>query len=198
MIQIKDQLVSLEVLQNGFVCNIGKCKGACCVEGDSCAPLEEDEAQLLEEELETIKPFLSAKGLGAISNQGPHMIDRDGDQVTPLIDGKECAYTVFTKSGTAQCGIELAWNQGQTTFRKPISCHLYPIRTKRYSTFEAVNYERWQICSDACALGEELKVPVFKFLKEPLIRKYGEEWFEALEAANLELKKMEQKNDLTK
>ena len=110
--------------------------------------------------------------------------------VTPLRDGKECAYTVFDEKGTAMCGIELAWKEGKTSFRKPISCHLYPIRTKRYSEFEAVNYERWNICSPACSLGKELKVPVFKFTKDALIRKYGEQWYAALEEAAEEYYKM--------
>ncbi len=198
MIQIGQQLISTEVLSEEFVCNLGSCKGACCVEGDSGAPLTKEEAKILEQDLERIGPHLRTDGNNSINDQGPHKIDRDGDVVTPLINGKECAYTVFAKDGTAQCGIELAWQAGDTSLQKPISCHLYPIRTKQYSSFEAVNYARWQICSDACSLGKELKVPVYKFLKTPLIRKYGEEWFEQLEHANAHFQEMGQNDESTK
>ncbi|GAB5539262.1 MAG: DUF3109 family protein [Salibacteraceae bacterium] len=191
MIQIGDKLVSLELLKEEFVCNLGACKGACCVEGQSGAPLTDEEVLIIEEEYENVRPFLRNEGVEAIEQQGTSMIDSDGDHVTPLREGKECAYTVFDESGTAQCGIELAWKDGKTSFRKPVSCHLYPIRTKRYPTFEAVNYERWQICKPACKLGAELKVPVFKFAKEALIRKYGEAWFEELELVKSELDKMD-------
>ena len=191
MIQIGDKLVSLELLKEEFVCNLGACKGACCVEGQSGAPLTDEEVLIIEEEYENVRPFLRNEGVEAIEQQGTSMIDSDGDHVTPLREGKECAYTVFDESGTAQCGIELAWKDGKTSFRKPVSCHLYPIRTKRYPTFEAVNYERWQICKPACKLGAELKVPVFKFAKEALIRKYGEAWYEELELVKSELDKMD-------
>jgi hypothetical protein len=110
-----------------------------------------------------------------------------GELETPLINGKECAYTVFETDGTASCGIEKAYLDGKIEWKKPISCHLYPIRIAKYSSFEALNYDRWSICSDACALGEELKVPVFRFLKEPLIRKYGVDFYNELEAIAAEL-----------
>lgn len=198
MIQIDDQLISLDIFSEEFVCNLSACKGACCVHGDSGAPLEKKELKELAKSFPSIRPFISEKGIKSIEYQGTSVKDKDGDWVTPLNDGKECAYTVFDPDGTAKCGIEIAWKAGKTSFRKPMSCHLYPIRTKRYRTFEAVNYERWSICKDACALGKELQVPVYKFLKEPLIRKYGETWYSMVEQAANELKKVNQKDETTK
>lgn len=191
MIQIDDKLVSIELLKEEFVCNLTACKGACCVEGDSGAPLTEDELGILEREYPNFKPFLREEGIHAVEEQGTSVKDFEGEWVTPLRDGKECAYTVFDERGTAMCGIELAWKAGKTTFRKPVSCHLYPVRTKRYNTFEAVNYSRWHICSPACTLGRELKVPVYKFTREALIRAYGEEWYKALESIAGELENTE-------
>ena len=186
MLQIDDTIISLEILTEEFVCNLSACKGACCVEGDAGAPLEKTELKILAKEFRAIRPFLRPEGVKAIELQGTSIKDIDGEWVTPLREGKECAYTVFDADGTAKCGIENAWKAGKTTFRKPISCHLYPIRTKKYESFEAINYNRWHICSDACALGRELKVPVYKFLKEPLIRRYGESWYAELEIAATE------------
>lgn len=199
MIQIDDKLVSLDVLQEEFVCNLGACKGACCVEGDYGAPLTDEELGILETEYPNFKPFLRKSGIRAVEQQGTSVQDPDGEWVTPLRAGKECAYTVFDKNnGTAMCGIELAWKAGKTSFRKPVSCHLYPVRTKRYKTFEAVNYSRWNICSAACTLGQELKVPVFRFLKEALVRKYGEAWYQQLEEIATQLKKQEQEKQNSK
>lgn len=191
MIQIDDQLISLEVIEEAFVCDLNACKGACCVEGDAGAPLTDDEVAILEKEYPNFSSFLREEGKEAVVQQGTSVRDSDGEWVTPLRDGKECAFTVFDAKGTAMCGIELAWKEGKTTFRKPISCHLYPIRTKQYKDFEAINYERWQICSPACSLGASLKVPVFKFTKDALIRKYGEQWYAALEDAAEEFYKMD-------
>jgi len=187
MLQIDDTIISLEILSQEFVCNLTACKGACCVEGDAGAPLEKQELKILAKEYPSIRPFLSAEGNASIEKQGTSIKDVDGEWVTPLRDGKECAYTVFEVDGTAKCGIENAWKAGKTNFRKPISCHLYPIRTKKYKEFEAINYSRWHICNDACTLGRSLKVPVYRFLKEPLIRKYGQLWYDQLEIAALEL-----------
>ncbi len=191
MIQIDDQLISLEVIEEAFVCDLNACKGACCVEGDAGAPLTDDEVAILEKEYPNFSSFLREEGKEAVVQQGTSVRDSDGEWVTPLRDGKECAFTVFDAKGTAMCGIELAWKEGKTSFRKPISCHLYPIRTKQYKDFEAINYERWQICSPACSLGASLKVPVFKFTKDALIRKYGEQWYAALEDAAEEFYKMD-------
>ncbi len=181
MISHRDTLLSDEIIQEEFVCNLSKCKGACCVEGDSGAPLDEDELVILEDIYEEVKPYLSEKGIKAIEEQGVYVRDSDGDFTTTCVDkNKECAYVIFER-GIHLCGIEKAYNDGRISFKKPISCHLYPIRITKYQEFDALNYNRWHICSDACTLGKELKVPVYKFLKEPLIRKYGADWYRELE-----------------
>lgn len=183
MIKIGEVLVSDDIRDREFVCNLDKCKGACCVEGDFGAPLEEGELKILEDIYEDVKPYLSEKGIKTIEKEGTHTIDDDGEFCTPVIGGKECAYAVYDKKGTLKCGIEQAYNDGKISWKKPISCHLYPIRVTSKKNFEALNYHKWHICSPACALGKELQVPVYKFLKEPLIRKYGPEWYSELEKA---------------
>lgn len=182
MIEIDNKILSKDIFDKKFVCDLNACKGACCVEGDSGAPLEEEEIHILEDIYDAVKPYLRKEGIKAIKEQGNWIIDNDGDYVTPLRDGKECAYTIF-ENGMAQCGIEKAWKEGKINYRKPISCHLYPIRIKKYKKFEAVNYDVWDLCKPACACGEALQVPVYKFLKEALIRKYGGEFYAEVEEA---------------
>jgi hypothetical protein len=175
-------IISEDLFEAHFVCDLTKCKGACCVEGDAGAPLDADEVKILDQEFSNIKPFLRKEGIKVIEEMGTSVIDDyDGEPVTPLVNEKECAYVVFDDKGTTLCGIELAWKDGKTEFRKPVSCHLYPIRIEAYSSFEALNYHKWDICSPACSLGKELKVPVYKFAKDSLIRKYGEGWYAGLE-----------------
>ncbi len=165
------------------MCDLNACKGACCVHGDSGAPLEDEETRILDEIYPKVKPYMTAKGIEAVEKEGRWMIDTDGDKVTPLVDGnKECAYTVFEK-GMALCGIEKAWKDGKIKFQKPVSCHLYPVRITAYKKFDAVNYETWDICKPACACGEKLEVSVYKFVKTALVRKYGTDWYKQLEAA---------------
>ena len=181
MIEIGKTLVSDDVVAKQFVCDLNACKGACCVHGDSGAPLEDEETEILEKIYDDIKPYLTKEGQEAIKKQGHWLIDSDGDKVTPLVDGnKECAYTIF-ENGMALCGIEKAWKDGKSKFRKPISCHLYPVRITKYKQFDAVNYDKWDICKPACACGEKLQVPVYRFVKDALIRKYGKEWYGELE-----------------
>lgn len=181
MLEHNETLVHDDVLKEEFVCNLSKCRGACCVEGNAGAPLEDDELALLKECYPAVKPYLTSKGVATIEKEGLYVRDFEGDLTTPCVDGdKECAYTIF-EDGQAKCGIEKAWLEGKTSFRKPVSCHLYPIRITKYPEFDLLNYDRWSICSPACSLGAELKVPVYKFLKEALIRKYGETWYEGLE-----------------
>lgn len=183
MIEIGRTLISDDVVEKRFVCDLNACKGACCIHGDSGAPLDDDEAKLLDEIYPLVKPYMTEKGIEAVEKQGKWLVDSDGDKVTPLVDGdKECAYTVFEK-GVALCGIEKAWKDGKVTFQKPVSCHLYPVRITAYKKFDAVNYETWDICKPACACGEKLEVPVYKFVKTALVRKYGEDWYAQLESA---------------
>lgn len=186
MIAIDDKLISDEVFEKKFVCDLAACKGACCVEGESGAPLEDDELQKLRDIWPKVKKFLTAKGIQAIEDQGPFVTDKDGDYVTPLIDNQECAYTIFDSDGTAKCGIERAYRSGDIDWLKPSSCHLYPIRVTKLKDFDALNYHKWEICEPACSCGSELDVRVFRFLKDPLIRKYGEDFFKKLEAAFVE------------
>lgn len=180
MILIEDTVISDDIAEQFFVCNLQKCKGACCVEGDLGAPLEDVELPILEEIYEKVKPYLSQAGVKAIEEQGKYVIDFEGDYSTTTIDNKECAYAIYDEKGILKCGIEQAYLDEVIDFKKPISCHLYPIRITKYDQYHALNYDRWNICSDACELGDKLGVPVYKFLKEPLIRAYGEEWYQQL------------------
>ena len=180
MILIDNAVLSDDIKENFFVCDLEACKGACCVEGDLGAPLEEDELKQLEDAFEVVKPYLSEEGLKAIEAQGLYVKDFEGDYSTVTIEGKECAFAVYDKEKKLKCGIEQAYFDGKTKWKKPISCHLYPIRVNKYDHYDILNYDRWDICSAACSLGEKLGVPVYKFLKEPLIRKYGEAWYQEL------------------
>ena len=180
MFQIGKTLVSEAIIDEEFVCNLSACKGACCVEGEAGAPLSEDEAQWLERNQSKIEAFLPENGQRALKAQGPFIRTESGEYETPLVDGKECAYTQFEPDGSAHCGIERAHKAGAVELRKPISCHLYPVRVQDYSEFSAVNYHRWPICSDACTLGASLKVPVYQFVKDALIRKFGHDWYQEL------------------
>ncbi len=181
MIIVEKTVLSDDVAEQAFVCDLAKCKGACCVEGDSGAPLEDDELKIFEEIYDDIEPFLSEEGKKEIKKQGLYLKDIEGDYTTPTIGGRECAYAVYDKNKMLQCGIELAWKAGKTHYRKPISCQLYPIRVTKYDQYDAINYHRWHICSAACDLGNKLQVPVYIFLKDALVRKYGEEWYAKLE-----------------
>ena len=189
MIQIDDKLISEDLFSEEFVCNLAKCKGICCVEGDAGAPLDEDETKILDEIYPKIKSYLRPEGIHAIEEQGTYTLDFEGDLVTPLVNNAECAYVIFDEKGYAKCAIEKAYEDGVIDWQKPISCHLYPIRITEYSNFSAINYHEWDICSDACTLGKELGVKVYQFLKKPLIRKYGEEFYQTLSEAAEEWEK---------
>lgn len=179
MFQVGNTIISRDVLEEYFLCDLKACKGACCVEGDAGAPLEESETKLLDDLFDKIKPYLRPEGIQAIEEQGTSVLDVDGDYVTPLVKGKECAYVVF-ENGITKCGIEKAYLDGKIDYQKPISCHLYPIRVTKYQNFEAVNYHEWPICKAAKICGSKEKVKMYVFLKDPLIRKYGKEWYDEL------------------
>ena len=192
MIEIEKTIISRDVIEKKFVCDLTKCKGACCVEGDSGAPLEKEELKILEKDIDKIMPFLRGEGIEAIKAQGVYVIDWDSEYVTPLVNEKECAFAIF-EEGIALCGIEKAFLAGAIKFRKPISCYLYPVRTKKFKDFDAVNYDVWDICKPAVENGKKLNVPVYKFLKEPLSQKYGKDWYKQLRLVADELEK-ENKN----
>ena len=189
MIQIDDKLISEDLFSEEFVCNLAKCKGICCVEGDAGAPLDEDETKILDEIYPKIKPYLRPEGIQAIEEQGTYTLDFEGDLVTPLVNNAECAYVIFDEKGYTKCAIEKAYEDGVIDWQKPISCHLYPIRITEYSNFSAINYHEWDICSDACTLGKELGVKVYQFLKKPLIRKKRQEFYQTLSEAAEEWEK---------
>jgi hypothetical protein len=191
MLIIQDKyLISDDVVREQFICNLDACKGACCWEGDAGAPLEPEEIATLERIYPDLKPFLSAAGIAELEKQGRavEFIDIDNNEQfmgTPLINRGPCAYLTKDGNGLASCGIELAWKAGAVDFQKPISCHLYPIRAEKSKNSDMVmlNYDRWDICLEACKKGRDNNVAVYEFLKEPLIRAYGEEFYEELEGA---------------
>lgn len=183
MIKIDDKLVADDIIENDFVCNLSACKGACCVKGDAGAPVEEPEEQILEDIYSEVKPYLRDEGIKAIEEQGKTVRSSFDEPETPLVNGEECAYVTFDEKGTALCGIEKAYRDGKIDFKKPISCELYPIRLTKLTSVIALNYDRWDICDPACQLGDELQVPIYKFAREALARKFGEQWYQKLENA---------------
>lgn len=188
MIQIDETVVSELLLENKFVCNLNACMGACCIEGDAGAPLEESELEELENVFPIVKEYLSETSIKALE-EDLFTLDGDGEYVTQLVNGKECAFVFFDDKGITKCAIEQAYLNDKTKFKKPISCHLFPIRLTQYKKFTAVNYALWDICDDACKLGDELGVKTYQFLKEPLIRKFGTAWFKELELVDKHLNK---------
>ncbi|WP_296622487.1 DUF3109 family protein [Marivirga sp.] len=180
MILVGNAVITDDIKDKNFVCNIEKCKGACCVEGDLGAPLTDEELPIMKEIYPKVKPYLSAEGIKAIEEQGEYIEDWEGDYSTTTINEKECAYAVYDEKNILKCGIEQAHNDGKIDFLKPISCHLYPVRITKYDEYDALNYDRWEICDPACDFGEKLGVPLYKFLKDALIRNYSKEWYEDL------------------
>lgn len=183
MIEIGRTILSRDIFEEHFLCDLLKCKGACCIEGDSGAPLTKEEAQIIEAEFPAYADFLPGKHKHEIGKQGFSVIDSDGDLVTPLINNRQCVYTYTDEKGILKCAIEKAYFEGKTTFRKPVSCHLFPIRITAYKRYDAVNYQELAICKPGKECGRSAKLPLYKFLKEPLIRKYGEDWYADVEAA---------------
>jgi hypothetical protein len=188
MIEIGRTILSNDIFEKHFVCDILKCKGACCIEGDSGAPLTDDEAVLVEKEYPNFEEYLPNKHKKEVDKQGFSVIDSDGDLVTPLVNNRQCAYSFYDERGILKCAIEKAYFEGKSKFRKPISCHLFPIRITEYKRFDAVNYQELEICKPGRKCGVSQKVPLYQFLKEPLIKKYGAEWYEQVEIAAEHLK----------
>lgn len=190
MIVIDNVLVSDDLSDEYFTCDLSVCKGGCCVKGDGGAPLEEKELDALDKYYETIKPYLTQPGINAIEKRGKYTKDANGKYKTTLIteqatseeDKGPCAYVNY-ENGIAICGIEKAYYDEKIDFQKPVSCHLYPVRVTKYDGYDAVNYEKWEICRAACSLGKKNKKPLYEFIKDGLIRKYGKEFYEALEGA---------------
>ena len=181
MIQIGETLVSLDLIEHYFLCDINKCKGACCIEGDSGAPLEQAEVAEMEKVLPYVWDDLSPAAQEVIKKQGVSYVDEDGDLVSSIVNNKDCVFTCYDKQQTCMCAIEKAHRAGLVDFYKPISCHLYPVRITKYDTFDAINIHRWDICRIAEVAGRRAKLRAFRFLKTPLVRKYGEAWYKELE-----------------
>lgn len=191
MIEIDDKIVSADILRECFACDLGKCKGICCVEGDAGAPLELEEVDELEENYAAYAPYMTEEGRREVERQGFMVVDSDGDYTTPLVNNAECAYA-FEENGITFCAIERAYREGKCSFLKPISCHLYPIRVMKFSngTF-GLNYHRWGVCHDAVECGRKIGLPIYKALKEPIIRRFSEEFYKALECAEELIKEQE-------
>lgn len=180
IIEVGNTLISTEIFSTYFVCHLEKCKGACCIEGDRGAPLEKVEIEQIRKNLNAIKPYMTKEGLSLLETEGFHEGEEIDDIATTCLPTGECVF-VYTENGHLGCAIEKAFKEGKTDYYKPMSCHLYPIRINTVGAYDAVNYHEWDICGAACNLGKELNIPVFQFLKEPLIRKYGEAWYGELE-----------------
>jgi len=188
MIRIGNTIFSFDILEKKFMCDLPDCHGSCCRYGDSGAPLLDDEVRILEEIWPSVRKYLRPEGVKAIDTQGTSITDRENDRVTPLINDQECAYAIMN-GPTYMCGIELAWSEKTISFQKPLSCHLFPVRMKKFSGFTAVNYEEIEICSPARDLGNSEGKYVYEFLKIPLMRALGEETYNELCIAARELRK---------
>jgi hypothetical protein len=189
MIAIDDILISDQVVEEQFVCDLEKCKGGCCVDGDAGAPLENAELKELNAVYHAVLPYLSEEAKTIVQTEGKYVYDREFGWVTPTTSNGMCVYGIIDKKGIVKCGIEQAFNDGKISWKKPISCHLFPVRVKKTKRGELVNYEpREDLCAAACTLGKKLKLPVYQFLKEPLIRKFGKDFYDALSATAQHLK----------
>jgi len=193
MIEIGNCMISRDLVEKKFVCNLERCKGACCVQGDSGAPLEDEELKVIERAYPKIKHYLRQISIDTIEKEGTHVIDYDNDTVTPLVNNKECAYVIF-EGEIAKCAFEKAHLDGVIEFRKPISCHLYPIRIQKLKYYDAVNYDIWDVCDPAREFGEETNTPVYKFLEKPIIRKFGKKWYNELKLIARELERQNLEN----
>ena len=180
MLQIQDTLVTLDMAERFFLCDLDKCLGQCCIDGDAGAPITPEEDRRLREILPAVKPYILPAALREIEENGVSYIDEEGDLVTQIVDGRNCVFTTYGPDGMCMCAIEKAFRDGKIDFYKPISCHLYPVRIKEYDGFTAINLHRWKICRCAEVLGREKGVRAYQFLKTPLIRRFGQEWYDDL------------------
>lgn len=183
MLQIKDTLVTLDVAERFFCCDLEKCLGACCIEGDAGAPVTEAEVEEILKALPEIEPDMLPRAIDEIRENGVAYVDEEGDLVTTILDGRNCAFTCYDPGGVCLCALEKAYREGRTSWKKPASCALYPLRIKEYPTFTAVNYHRWSICRDAESLGRRKGIRLYQFLKQPLIDRFGQEWYDELAEA---------------
>lgn len=180
MLIVKDCIISEDIAEKRFCCDLAKCKGECCIEGDCGAPLEESEIPILEHVLPEVEPYMTPEGIEVVKKEGVSVPDLAGEPSTPLINGRECAYINWGDDGMALCAIERAYRDGKIDWMKPVSCHLYPIRVDEFGEFTSLNYHQWDICQCAVAKGKECGQPLYEYLKEPLIRKFGQEWYDEL------------------
>lgn len=189
MLQIQDVIVSFDVLTKCFSCDLSACKGACCIEGDAGAPVTPEEIAQIEELLPKIWDDLSIEARGVINRQGVAYTDPEGELVTSIVNGKDCVFTCYGADGCCYCAIEKAFREGRCKFKKPVSCHLYPIRVKKTGHYYALNYDRWDVCRAAVLKGEAEGTPIYKYLREPLIRRFGQAWYDELDLTVGELKR---------
>lgn len=180
LLELDDKILSIDILNEKFTCNLDKCKGACCVEGTDGAPLEEKEVQKIEEILPKVQKYMRPEAIEYVDEMGVSYLDWENEPVTQIINGKECVFVYFDEKGIAKCAIEKGYEEGEYDFKKPVSCHLYPIRIKKYEKFTALNYHQWDICEDARTFGQETELSVFEFLKDPIIQRFGESFYEEL------------------
>lgn len=191
LVEIDDKLISTEIFSRKFVCDLNACKGACCVEGDNGAPLTMEEVDILEDIYDEVKPYMRPEGIAAVEQSGVFYMDDFNHPATTLVNDAECAFVYFDELGITKCAIEKAYMEGKVEWKKPVSCHLYPIRTSKVGDGLALNYEEWSICKPACACGDALDVPVYRFLREPLIRAFGSDFYKDLEQVESELRKQD-------
>ena len=196
MLQIKDTLISLDLVERYFCCDLDNCLGECCIDGDAGAPITEDERRKLEEVLPAVIDDLLPAARREIEENGVAYVDCEGDLVTSIVDGRNCVFTTYGPGGMCMCALEKAWREGRIDFMKPMSCHLYPVRIREYDGFTAVNFHRWKICKCAEILGRKNGIRAYRFLEGPLVRRFGREWYDELvEAADAYLEEYGDQND---
>lgn len=183
MLQIQNTIVTLDLAEEFFCCDLDKCLGACCIEGDAGAPVTIDEVEKIEEALPVVEPEMLPRAVEEVRQNGVAYVDQEGDLVTTILDGRNCAFTCYAPGGICLCALEKAFREGKTGFKKPASCSLYPLRLTTYPTFTAVNYHRWKICRDAVANGRKKGIRLYQFLRGPLTERFGQEWYDELAQA---------------